>query len=49
VSLGFAPNNSGPLKNRRNGANLRKKTAAVAAMTQAFAAPWKVRELIADQ
>jgi hypothetical protein len=38
VIPGCATDNSGRPKNRRNGTTLRKKRAAVAAMTQAFAA-----------
>jgi hypothetical protein len=41
--------NSGGLKNRWNCTNLRKKTAAVAAMTQTFAALRKIGELFVDQ
>jgi len=41
--------NSGRLKKRRKSTNLCKKTAAVAAMTHAFAALRQTGELVADQ
>jgi hypothetical protein len=44
-----SPDNSSRLKKRWNGTNLRKKTAAVAAMTQRLTVLRKIRELITNQ
>jgi len=49
VILGCMTDNSGRLKNRRNSTKLRKKTAAVAAMTQTLCRAAKNQELITDQ